>query len=67
MLRLFYSKVKCSSTNVKQECKYKNTMDEVLGIDAMPFKVTPRMMLEIAYWAVKFCSYQETEDYFREK
>lgn len=42
-------------------------LDEMLGIDSLPFKATPRMMLEIAYWAVKFDSYQETEEYFRNK
>ena len=40
-------------------------MDMVLGVDNLPFKITPSMMLEIAYWAAKMNSYQDTEDYFR--
>lgn len=42
-------------------------LDEMLGIDRLPFKISQRMMLEIAYWAVKFDSYQETEEYFQGK
>lgn len=42
-------------------------LDEALGIDRLPFRISQRMMLEIAYWAVKLDSYQETEEYFRDK
>lgn len=34
-----------------------------MGIDALPFKITSLMMLEIAYYAVKMDSYQEAEDF----
>ena len=42
-------------------------LDEAFHLDTLPFKTSPRMMLEIAYWAVKFDSYQETEEYFKKK
>jgi hypothetical protein len=36
-------------------------MDEYLGVDNLPFKISPSMMLEIAYWAQNQCSYEEAE------
>ena len=39
-------------------------LDSVLGVGNLPFKVSARMMLEIAYWGTKLSSYQETEDFF---
>ncbi len=40
-------------------------LDMALGIDNLPFKITPSMMLEIAYWAARMNSYQDAEDYFK--
>lgn len=42
-------------------------LDIALGVNNLPFKISTSMMLEIAYWAVKLDSYQETEDYFLRK
>ena len=39
-------------------------LDSVLGVGNLPFKVSARMMLEIAYWGTKLSSYQETEEFF---
>lgn len=39
-------------------------LDEFLGIDNLPFKISIQMILDIAYWAVTFKSYQATEDYY---
>lgn len=38
-------------------------LDSALGIDGIPFKMTISIMLDIAYWAIKLDSYQETEDF----
>jgi hypothetical protein len=46
------------------ELGYKDTIipvDEYLGIDKLPYKVTVNMMLEIAFWAQNQCSYEATE------
>ena len=40
-------------------------LDIYLGVDRIPFKISVKLMLDIAYWAVKLDSYQETEDFFR--
>lgn len=40
-------------------------LDSALGIDGIPFKMTISIMLDIAYWAIKLDSYQETEDFFK--
>lgn len=39
-------------------------LDEVLGTDGLPFRISVAMMIEIAYWAAKLCSYQDAEDFF---
>lgn len=39
-------------------------LDAMLGMGNLPFKISPKMMLDIAYWAVKMDSYQETEDFY---
>ncbi len=40
-------------------------LDDALGVDGIPFKMTTSVMLDIAYWAIKLDSYQETEDFFK--
>lgn len=40
-------------------------LDEALGTDNLPFKISIPMMIEISYWAAKFNSYQAAEDFFR--
>lgn len=39
-------------------------VDQVLGIANLPFKISPVMMIELAYRAAKAASYQEAEDFF---
>ncbi len=38
-------------------------LDCALGIDALPFKITPNLMLEIAYYAADQLSYEKAEEY----
>lgn len=40
-------------------------LDEALGTDNLPFKISVPMMIEISYWAAKLNSYQAAEDFFR--
>jgi len=37
-------------------------LDIVLGIDALPFKMTREMMCEVAFWAQNQCSYKAAEE-----
>lgn len=37
-------------------------LDEALGIDRLPFKMSVQLMLRCAYWAQNQCSYQAAED-----
>lgn len=41
-------------------------MDCFLGISGLPFKITPRAMLKIAFWAQNQSSYQRAENAIRE-
>jgi hypothetical protein len=41
-------------------------LDCYLGLAGLPFKITPQVMLKIAYWAQNQCSYQRAEDAIRE-
>jgi hypothetical protein len=36
-------------------------LDEVFGLDVLPYKMTVRTMLEIAYWAKETCSFDAAE------
>lgn len=40
-------------------------LDEYLGISGLPFKMTVKLMLEIAYWAQCQCSYERAEEAIR--
>ena len=37
-------------------------LDEALGIDRLPFKMSVQLMLRCAYWAQNQCSYQAAEE-----
>ena len=37
-------------------------LDEALGIDRLPFKMSAQLMLRCAFWAQNQCSYQAAED-----
>jgi hypothetical protein len=37
-------------------------LDEYLGISGLPFKMTVKLMLEIAYWAQCQCSYEKAKE-----
>ena len=37
-------------------------LDDFLRITRLPFKMTPEVMLNVAYWAQGQCSYQEAEE-----
>ncbi len=41
-------------------------LDIALGIDRLPFRMTPDLMLKIAYTAIQMPSYERTEDIVRE-
>jgi hypothetical protein len=45
--------------------KYVYPLDEVLGIDKLPFKLTAAAMLEIAYWVQEVNSYQKAGEGLR--
>lgn len=48
-------------------CKSIIPLDILLKIDKLKFKITKRMMVEIAYWAVTLNSYDAASIYFKEK
>ena len=43
------------------------TLDEYLGVSHLPFKLSLRAMLEVAYWAQNQCSYERAEKTLRDK
>ena len=42
-------------------------LDDFLGIDDLPFKMTTRLMLDIAKLSIQFCSYKQAEKIISEK
>ena len=49
-----------------QDGKYVSPLDEYLGVDQLPFKITVRMMSAIAKEAIRASSYQRAADIIRE-
>lgn len=49
----------------KYECKSIAPLDIYLGIDKLPFKISPNLMLQMAFWCQNQGSYQSAEDMIR--
>jgi hypothetical protein len=46
---------------MKNGAKMVFPLDEALGLDVLPYKMTVRTMLEIAYWATETCSFDAAQ------